>query len=52
MRPRLVHWSREEFLHKTAGVGGPNVSMRPRLVHWSREEFLHETAGVGGPTRP
>lgn len=25
-------WSREEFLHETAGMGGPDVSMRPRLV--------------------
>ncbi|XP_069704355.1 uncharacterized protein [Periplaneta americana] len=23
-------WSREEFLHETAGMGGPDVSMRPR----------------------
>ena len=41
-------WSREEFLHETAGMGGPDMSMRPRLVQWSHE-FLHETAGVGGP---
>jgi hypothetical protein len=29
-------WSREEFLHETAGMGGPDMSMRPRLVkaHW------------------
>jgi hypothetical protein len=26
-------WSREEFLHETAGMGGPDVSMRPRLVN-------------------
>lgn len=25
-------WSREEFLHETAGMGGPDVAMRPRLV--------------------
>lgn len=25
-------WSREEFLHETAGMGGPDVSMRPRSV--------------------
>ena len=25
-------WTREEFLHETAGMGGPDVSMRPRLV--------------------
>ena len=25
-------WSREEFLHETAAMGGPDVSMRPRLV--------------------
>jgi hypothetical protein len=23
-------WSREEFLHETAGMGGPDMSMRPR----------------------
>jgi hypothetical protein len=26
-------WTREEFLHETAGMGGPDVSMRPRLVN-------------------
>jgi hypothetical protein len=25
-------WSREEFLHETAGMGGPDMSMRPRSV--------------------
>jgi hypothetical protein len=25
-------WSREEFLHETAGMGGPDISMRPRSV--------------------
>nr|CAD7568142.1 unnamed protein product [Timema californicum] len=26
-------WSREEFLHESAAMGGPDVSMRPRFVH-------------------
>lgn len=26
-------WTREEFLHGTAGMGGPNIAMRVRYVH-------------------
>ncbi|XP_047112193.1 uncharacterized protein LOC124788950 [Schistocerca piceifrons] len=30
-------WSREEFLHETAGMGGPDVAMRPRHKERTRE---------------
>ncbi|KAG8224801.1 hypothetical protein J437_LFUL002246 [Ladona fulva] len=33
--PRRRVWSREEFLHGTAGMGGPDLAMMPR--HRSRE---------------
>ena len=32
-------WTREEFLHETAGMGGPDVSMRPRLVKAHQQTF-------------
>jgi len=32
-------WTREEFLHETAGMGGPDVSMRPRLVKAHQHTF-------------
>jgi hypothetical protein len=33
-------WSREEFLHETAGMGGPDVSMRPRSVESSLTQIV------------
>lgn len=35
-------WTREEFLHETAGMGGPDVSMRPRLVKAHQHTFSIE----------
>ena len=35
-------WSREEFLHETAVVGGPDVSRRPRLVKAHQHTFSIE----------
>ena len=43
-QPRNVRrvWTREEFLHETAGMGGPDVSMRPRLVKAHHHTFSIE----------
>ncbi|XP_066997768.2 uncharacterized protein [Anabrus simplex] len=37
-------WSREEFLHETAGMGGPDMAMRPSSRHRDRERVRERSS--------